>query len=517
MFLYALHENPKTIAIYQSQTRFRRHTVCWKIFLIPHSLFGAPHLGVFLIFMPKRTKDVRNKPSERYYSLFTMLRDFDRRQNEEEENEPFDQDHDKRVKKAVTLLRDFPNQDDNNDDDDNDHRHSKRTRRAGGLRLALHQGSLFIRRYKRLAACGLVLFVVLFVSWWHLAEVNATDSTSLRLLPKTNCNFRKYRSAYCPKATGGPNERKYQICVLDLIFSTIGTTNKKYVEIVQFPENSTIGGVPHYRQHQVRQRRAATTTTTNKNDTSTTSSNDDTFESYAQHLINEGFQAMSYHVQPSPFSHKDPRHDIYLVSQASLARKMNKAHIPHDLELLSINVHSIDVWLLYSVLRGGFRPRVVAMEFNANFASDMLVSVDRHYYEGTTQVQHHDQDTVVFGASAAAIDYVAQKFDYVTVEIMTSRWDMFLVPRDILQKTCSNFDFMDTFETLSFVPKLLGYPWHAHCDVTKAREHLVDVPLALAGKMDDAKALAHLNVEELNLRRQEARLPMYCPKFSLVP
>ena len=454
-----------------------------------------------------------------------MLRDFDRKHAHDDEeafeSEPLEKGNSNaRIKKAAALLRDF-SRDPNNDNDDNNNNSNgssttgttKRRRKRGERPcLGLHLGHVLLllrRRNKRLVvALGLAVLVVLTVTARHLVRHHRRDKATVdamaaRSLPKQHCSFRKYRRVHCPGSVRGT----YQGCVLDLIFNTIGTTNKQFVEIVAFAQNSTViqggGGGGSRRDRVVRRRRLDEAT----DEDNTGGDGTDAQANRVHPLIPKGFQGNSFHIHNSG---GDARHDNYHVAESTIAKKLSKAHVPKDVDFVSIDVHSIDLWLLYGLLQGGYRPRVLAVQFNANFPLDMFVSIDQR--GGPSPLQ--DNDTVLYSASAAALNHVAQLYGYHVVEIMMSKLDMFFVRNDILQTTCSNYDFMDSFPTLALVPKLLGYPHHTQCDATVAKEHLVDVPLVLAGKLNEARAMAHLNIEELNIRRLEAKLPQFCKDFE---
>lgn len=456
-----------------------------------------------------------------------MLREFPQ---PDEEAVPLDKKKNVRVKRAAHMLRDFPK------DPKGEQKVSeaiRKERRAAMLRHGFVQSNGWIRSHKRLVALGLgMVLLVLVITVRHGRQVSRDDDDDMnenaRLFPKQHCSFRKYRRAPCPTRVEGPGINvpgAYQSCVLDLIFDTIGTTNKHLVEVVAFAENSTLSSTSNTANHHRMRRRLNLMTTadnhhrqlnTTTTDAATTAAQQQEHketpkENHLLHLIDKGFSATSFHLYSAASA--NPKKDHFMVREQDIAAKFHKAHIPRDVDFVSIKVHNNDLWVLHGLLSAGtYRPRVIAVEFNANFPLDMMVSVDRRGVP-----LPHPHDSVLYGASAAALNHVAELFGYQVVEIMTSKLDMFFIRQDVLQQTCSNYDFIDSFQTLGLVGKLLGYPHHSQCDVSIAQEYLVDVPTYLTGQLDQAKAMAHVNIKELNMRRQEARMGLYCNHFTDLP
>lgn len=97
-----------------------------------------------------------------------------------------------------------------------------------------------------------------------------------------------------------------------------------------------------------------------------------------------------------------------------------KYNVPKNLDYLSIDVDSSDLWLLRALLNGRWKPKVISVEYNANFFEDQSFTV----IVGTNWT--HD---TVYGASFAALNLVANEFEYELVAC-TKQLDLFFVPKD---------------------------------------------------------------------------------------
>lgn len=145
------------------------------------------------------------------------------------------------------------------------------------------------------------------------------------------------------------------------------------------------------------------------------------------------------------------------------------AKVPFDLDYLSIDVDSIDLWLLLAIIdrsSSPYRPRVISMEHNANFAPDMMISMGPAWHPWTRGT--------VYGASAAAINYVATQHGYTMIYVMRTL-DLFLVRNDVLNPSCPT---PPSFQALT-AGKLPNKDAHKLC-AEEDLERLVDVPAYFA-------------------------------------
>ena len=185
-----------------------------------------------------------------------------------------------------------------------------------------------------------------------------------------------------------------------------------------------------------------------------------------------------------------------VLTEHNIAGHFQQAGVPVDADFVSIDVDSVDIWLLYGLLRGGYRPRVLAIEFNPNFASDQLVTFERVWHEWT--------GATAFGASAAAINQVGMMYGYTVVQMPFQKRmmkpsmkpginvDMILVRSDLLQ-TC----VQGSIPSFAHLARNLPQREHATCtseDLTRLR----DFPLALMGMEEAAKLAARKAVLHVN-------------------
>ena len=177
-----------------------------------------------------------------------------------------------------------------------------------------------------------------------------------------------------------------------------------------------------------------------------------------------------------------------LLTEGNIVQAFHNASIPREVDYVSIDVDSIDVWLLRALLlHRHYRPRVISIEYNRNFLLDMFVTCQRTWHAWTGRS--------VFGASASAINLVASDFGYLPVHVMREGYDIFLVREDILREHAGCSDGLPSFESL--VNGTLGVRHHRRCSAQDAAR-LVDLRLELGGQHEAAKAAALRDVVRLN-------------------
>lgn len=93
-----------------------------------------------------------------------------------------------------------------------------------------------------------------------------------------------------------------------------------------------------------------------------------------------------------------------------------------DVDLLSIDVDSIDYWLLRAI--DACRARVLVLEYNAHFGPKRAVTLPEHPPAGPTPVEY-------FGASLAALEGAARARGYRLVLCEPSGVNAFFVRRDL--------------------------------------------------------------------------------------
>ena len=176
-----------------------------------------------------------------------------------------------------------------------------------------------------------------------------------------------------------------------------------------------------------------------------------------------------------------------ILTEDNIVSSFRAAGVPTEVDYVSIDVDSIDVWLLKALLTE-YLPRVISIEFNINFLSWMHITHTRKWHAWTGRS--------VYGASAGAIDYVARANGYRVVNIMPSGVDMFLVRKDLLDAHC-NPTSIASFEELAGAARL-GKRMHKRCHEWDDLPRLVDMHLETEGRHHDAQLKARGEVMLLN-------------------
>lgn len=193
-----------------------------------------------------------------------------------------------------------------------------------------------------------------------------------------------------------------------------------------------------------------------------------------------------------------------VLTRATIADRFREARIPIGVDYMSVDVDSIDAWLLLGVLTGGYRPRVISVEYNQNFLEDQLVTCEEAWHSWTARS--------VYGASAATINLIAELHDYQLVTIDRGL-DLFFVRRDVLRRARCDPQAMPTFLQLAARLGSLGQRRHATCTAEDAAR-LVDFPLALLGLSAAAHAQAIRAVGRLNALRAKTNSPLMCEQVQ---
>lgn len=222
-----------------------------------------------------------------------------------------------------------------------------------------------------------------------------------------------------------PNKKIYsqanQDGIIEHIFKNIGTTNKFCIEF-GFNSNNLIGG-------------------TGSNVAKLVSE-----EGWNCLLLDRSFE------NPSINLHKE------LLTEANICSIFDKYKSPKEFDYLSIDVDSIDLWLMKSILMGGYIPRLISVEYNSNFHLDMSITMK----PGTSWTSGE-----AYGASMLALNKVAEEFNYCLIAV-ASKLDLFFVKKNIVQEDIS----LNRFREFTGIPN-----HHEHNGPSKERiELLVEYP-----------------------------------------
>jgi hypothetical protein len=118
------------------------------------------------------------------------------------------------------------------------------------------------------------------------------------------------------------------------------------------------------------------------------------------------------------------------LTEANIVQTFEAAKVPYDVDFVSIDVDSIDFWLLKGLLApdSPYRPRVIQNEFNQLYGPDQFITnrpVPKKY-AGSADFSY---SFTSYGASAAALNLLASQAGYTCVYLLH---DIIFVRTDLL-------------------------------------------------------------------------------------
>lgn len=127
------------------------------------------------------------------------------------------------------------------------------------------------------------------------------------------------------------------------------------------------------------------------------------------------------------------------VKSTTITGVLQQAGVPTELDYLSIDIDSAELWVLRALLSpsSGFQPRVVSVEYNSNFEFEGPLAAPITFPDPATMPILHGRAswnlTCFFGASPRALVDVAADSGFVLVA-NEPLLDLFFVRRDVWQK-----------------------------------------------------------------------------------
>lgn len=120
-----------------------------------------------------------------------------------------------------------------------------------------------------------------------------------------------------------------------------------------------------------------------------------------------------------------------LLTFENIGDVFKKYLVPQNPDYVSIDVDSIDLWLLKGMLLADFRPRLISVEYNSNFPINVSATVNL----GTKW-----NNDAAYGASLLALNCVAEEFGYhlICVERVL---DLFFIRNDLVAGKSNLLDF----------------------------------------------------------------------------
>ena len=117
------------------------------------------------------------------------------------------------------------------------------------------------------------------------------------------------------------------------------------------------------------------------------------------------------------------------ITAENIVELLRKHSVPVDLDLLSVDIDFNDYWVLKAILKAGhFKPRVIAVEVNANLGPTVAKTVQ---YAPT---RSWDGKSDYYGASVAAMHKLGAAHGYSMVYCESHGVNCFMVRADVLQE-----------------------------------------------------------------------------------
>jgi FkbM family methyltransferase len=135
-------------------------------------------------------------------------------------------------------------------------------------------------------------------------------------------------------------------------------------------------------------------------------------------IINEGWESVLF---DGEFENKEINLHKEFITVENICNIFKKYNVPTDLDYLSIDVDSIDLWLFDAVLKE-YKPKLVSVEYNANFSIDEAIT----FPNDTNEIWGKDKG---YGASLKALKLAADKHNYHLINVEKSL-DCFFIHND---------------------------------------------------------------------------------------
>lgn len=123
------------------------------------------------------------------------------------------------------------------------------------------------------------------------------------------------------------------------------------------------------------------------------------------------------------------------ITSENVVETFKKYNVPNDVDYVSIDIDSTDLWVFKSIISSGiYKPRVITVEFNSRFDIGESYSVI-----DAPDIEWTDSDWV-YGASLSALYDVGRKYGY-TLVACESTLDAFFIRSELVEKapTIDNF------------------------------------------------------------------------------
>jgi len=142
------------------------------------------------------------------------------------------------------------------------------------------------------------------------------------------------------------------------------------------------------------------------------------------------------------------------VTPGNIATLLHSFEVPHEYELLNLDIDSYDLFVIEEMLKAGYRPKVISMEVNEKIPPPIFFTVNfdnDHYW----QVDHF------FGCSIEAACSVVKPFGYI-LESMGYNNALF-IRSDLAQDQFADLSAQDAYNQgyRNKVDRKELFPWNA--------------------------------------------------------
>ncbi len=142
-----------------------------------------------------------------------------------------------------------------------------------------------------------------------------------------------------------------------------------------------------------------------------------------------------------------PRVKQVKVSHENICRLLSENHTPHEIDLLSLDIDSMDWYVLKSFLEGGYKSSVIILEYNPIFSYD-------EDYVRTHNLNYKKDGTSAYGGSISSFQKLLIRHNYTLVANCVDLNNGIYANNAIFlnNKFIDENDKVDTIETLHPTP-----------------------------------------------------------------
>ena len=187
------------------------------------------------------------------------------------------------------------------------------------------------------------------------------------------------------------------------------------------------------------------------------------------------------------------------LTPANIVPIFDGAGVPRALDYLSVDVDSVDLWMLRALLVAGYRPRLVSIEYNVNYALHSCVT--QGWWATQRRVQRVYGNPNTYGTSLRAISRLAAEFRYALVYVENG-FDAFLVPCELLAAHGFSAPTLESFQRFTCRAE------HAPVEPAERSAALADLmDYCVWAQTGDRAAAVAAAAEEVLVRQRQSGCP----------